>query len=787
MIALLLLGVTALTASKHNRSKMAQSWIERLTILGLLLGGFGSLYIVDQALWPLASVLVFGAYTRLARERAPIFSAFQLGALGYGFCFAAVRTAPWLWNLLQSLSYSYSELLGIIFGSGIKYGPTFIGFWIFFSVVSLSGALYFSGDRGYRPLTILTVLYALALNAVLVGFGYRWMMRLSVIYKDHFLDNPKVKNWTSPYPDILAAAIPFCYFLALLLPSALLLTRIKLKPRLTAPVSIRLWPVALAIFSAGLISNLLPLRGQPSSPTITFDTGKLAGWEVPQIGAFGIQNAGMFGLAPKYLTAAGYKVNIMQDRDRDLAASLSKSSVFVIINPDWYYDANQKQEIWKFVKNGGSLLVLGDHTDLGGIMEPLNDLLAPYSIAYLFDSAFTSNHWLHDLEIFPHAVTGVVDASNERLQQSTGSSLAVSYPARPIISGKYVFSDLGDRNNTNAYLGDYYYQQTELLGDLPIVAEARKGRGRVVAFGDTTTLQNTASYHSGQFYLTLFNYLSRKGYYGLHALQPWLVLLLLGGACFLTMRVRESLNPLTISALVAVFLVGFTASSACSHWRLRLKPLNGPVAMVDATHVNLCYLAHWEEPSIGGLTLNFARNGFLAVVNRESPITKHLLTNVKFFTIIAPAAPYTKAEIAELHQYMQAGGIVILSVGYEEKAGAQTLLDSVNLDISDIPLGPVPVIQKTMDGEILAHLKRIPHFMEAWPIINKNNGPLEVLYRDEYNFPLVGFRRIGSGGIMLIADSRYLHDKTLEAEKEYWDGNIAFFRRLLLHHSQRGR
>lgn len=107
-------------------------------------------------------------------------------------------------------------------------------------------------------------------------------------------------------------------------------------------------------------------------------------FDKPEFNKYGLENVGMFGLLPEYLKSAGYTVDTIDKPDD---AGLRDTKVLVIINLMKKLDQKYEESIWRFVQNGGSLLVLGDHTGTEEIRDPSNELLKPAGISFNFDCA----------------------------------------------------------------------------------------------------------------------------------------------------------------------------------------------------------------------------------------------------------------------------------------------------------------------------------------------------------------------------------------------------------------
>jgi hypothetical protein len=155
------------------------------------------------------------------------------------------------------------------------------------------------------------------------------------------------------------------------------------------------------------------------------------------------------------------------------------TGILCVINPTTNYSQNQKAAIERHVRSGGCLLVLGDHTDIGGIMGPINDLLRFTSIRLEFDSAIPEDkdwQWKGGLRGGMSFPFWRVD--NDRLHISVGASLTCGPRSQVLVVGDRAFADIGRPNYGVSRLGDMAYERSrEKRGGLPLVAEEAVGPG----------------------------------------------------------------------------------------------------------------------------------------------------------------------------------------------------------------------------------------------------------------------------------------------------------------------
>src|SRR5262249_32483956 len=79
---------------------------------------------------------------------------------------------------------------------------------------------------------------------------------------------------------------------------------------------------------------------------------------------------------------------LLRPTDAIEPADLAGAPILLLINSPKVWGEQERRPVLDFVAQGGSLLVLGDHTDVFGLMRGFNSLLAPLGIKFRFDSAY---------------------------------------------------------------------------------------------------------------------------------------------------------------------------------------------------------------------------------------------------------------------------------------------------------------------------------------------------------------------------------------------------------------
>jgi hypothetical protein len=377
--------------------------------------------------------------------------------------------------------------------------------------------------------------------------------------------------------------------------------------------------------------------------------------------------------------------------------------------------------------------------------------------------------WAEGLTLRPHpAVYDVQEAID--LVIAVGASLSIEPPAQPIIVGRFGHSDTGDLGNrAQNYVGDMRYSPGERLGDLVLAAEIRHGQGRIVVLGDTTPLGSVNLMTAMPFHARLIDWVAAEQPQGLERLQRngWLAILLLAaaGACLAAGRSR-----LALAGAALVLGLTLTLTSRLNVAQSAPAVPNGPIAYVDVSHQERFDRLLWEETSIGGLDYNLVRNGLLPLLLRE--IDAEALAEAELLVIIAPGDRFSAREVQMITGWVEDGGRLLVSVGWEESEASKDLLAALGLTVGNTPLGPVEAERET----------GLVQFHEAWPVGAAAEGAAAggaQTIVEGYDYPLAVYQPWGEGGVVLIGDSAFLLGGTLEGENLYHEGNILLVRDIL--------
>jgi hypothetical protein len=178
-------------------------------------------------------------------------------------------------------------------------------------------------------------------------------------------------------------------------------------------------------------------------------------------------------------------------------AALASCDVLVIKTPTARYVPREIDAIARFVRNGGSLLLIGDHTNVFNMNTYLNDIARRFGFAFRHDLLFQIGEPYRQRCPSPRVPHPV-------LQRVSSLDFAVSCSVDPGASlGTMVIRSTGLWSLPPAYHESNYHPQAEYRTDMHYGAWCQlwattAGRGRVLAFTDSTLFSNFCFYQPGK-------------------------------------------------------------------------------------------------------------------------------------------------------------------------------------------------------------------------------------------------------------------------------------------------
>lgn len=779
----------AIVAGWPERARSIRAATTAVAILAVIVMNLSSSPVVNA----LSAAVVLGLLSvgRPVVERRAL-CAVASAIVVFGVYRLAITSVPWLWLVTDGTAGLMGRLASAIAGQPLAAGATFAGLDFLVLMAALCVGWLFltpapiARRAGYAVPAILGGHLVYLVVLAWVPAGLEWLGDEAT---DSLLGGlaRTLLPWNTPalaaVIHLLIVAAMFRWSVDFNAPDDAVPGR-RRNSRLTVVLAGGL--AVLAAATATLHAQPLSLSGKK---VVAYKEGFL-NWLKPVHGEYGRLSVGMYGMLESYVTSLGGEFSISPELSQE---DLDRADVLILLYPNKPWKPGQSERIWSFVRGGGSLLLMGDHTTRDSDV-PLaeggnyfNQLLQPTHMRVRFDSAtFAVGGWLQTYEALAHPTTAGLADDRNQFGIVIGSSVEARWPARPLIMGRYGWADPGDEGSDAAMMGNHRYDAGESLGDLVLAAEEPVGRGKVIVFGDTSSMTNGINVGAHVFTSRLLGYLAS----GRTAVPAWRQLLLIALAAGLVFAIARSASAwcvLVVSIAMAVTLGVCTTATARAATILPdgrfARPNN--LAYIDTSHLPANSEESWREDGLGGLGLTLMRNGFL-VLNMET-FSSARLARAGLLIIVAPSRAYTAAEQEAIHRFVEDGGTVICTVGYDRSAASRELLRRFGLYVGLPERGA-----RDADPEPMGHFKspfiKVDNYMAhvrfhaAWPVGSYEPDARVIAYGSG-DLPVILARQVGQGWFVLVGDTCFAMNKNLEREGgEPFEGmreNADFWRWLL--------
>lgn len=239
---------------------------------------------------------------------------------------------------------------------------------------------------------------------------------------------------------------------------------------------------------------------------------RLQNHEDYRLGKWDYQYQGIYGYyrAFEHLRGHGYKVRTI--REMPLSAQRLEGFDLLFINLlDSNRPAFSREEyaaVQQWVRQGGGLFVIADHTNVYRSAERINPLLAPMGLEVGYHTvmegapeyAVNGLAWLLLMDFAPHFVTQGVEV----ISPQTGGPILG--PHGVAFSSASSFADFWDVEDTGGFYGNWRFDGDESIeprGPLAMVAATEYGDGRVVVVGDQNIFGDAWLYFADNFDLMM--------------------------------------------------------------------------------------------------------------------------------------------------------------------------------------------------------------------------------------------------------------------------------------------
>lgn len=405
--------------------------------------------------------------------------------------------------------------------------------------------------------------------------------------------------------------------------------------------------------------------------------------------------------------------------------TLAEVDVLVLKVPTAPYTPAEIESVVRFVKRGGGLLLIGEHTDVFHTGYHLNAVARRFGFEFRYDCLFGIDSVFEQFYVPSFAPHPVV-------QHVRGMDFATSCSLRPFQPwrGRSVITSTRLKNAPADYHVSNFYPQAVDRADMRYGAfvqlwAARLGRGRVLAFTDSTIFSNFCTFEPGkaELMLGMLDWLNRRDRWG--HVRPGLLAAgaLALGAGLLALRRRGRLWGLAVAGSAgwcALAIAGVREVQA-----REFPPLEPRRPLVRVTIDRTAC----EGP--------LSKNGFIEGKSNGFGIFERWILRLGYFTrreqglaalagdlvvYLYPTRPVHDAYLTALERYVSGGGrVLVLDSAENTNSTAGALLKPFGLGLAPhpqpdgtvapgagLPAIPVQAARQTEGGTAFVHLNGRP-------------------------------------------------------------------------------
>lgn len=320
-----------------------------------------------------------------------------------------------------------------------------------------------------------------------LGFSLAWFA-MAVLY----YGSTGFKDWWDD-SFVIFTYLPLIPFAAL----ALGFTRKPAAPRPERRVLVR-----NAAFASGLVGSILlvvgwfwPYPGSLKPGIILFDESR-SNWEWSNEPIttqwFGTRSVYNYS---EFYKGLGHYYDVRRNVEEITPRSLQDASVLILKTPTALYSKESIDAIEDFVRKGGGLWLVGDHTDAFGMSTYLNQVAGRFGFVFRED-AFAEPHEVRTVfNPGPYAHPAAKDMNT--FLYYTGCSILGGWTASDTVSAGRMLMDEPE-HVVGTFFGNFKAEMNERVGFSRAAIATPIGRGRLAMWSDSTLFSNFAIHFPGK-------------------------------------------------------------------------------------------------------------------------------------------------------------------------------------------------------------------------------------------------------------------------------------------------
>lgn len=386
-----------------------------------------------------------------------------------------------------------------------------------------------------------------------------------------------------------------------------------------------------------------------------------------------------------------YFYEVEQSHETLTDTLLNKCDVLILKTPTEPFAESEIDAIVNFVRQGGGLFLIGDHTNVFGITTNLNPLAQRFGLKFRYDfqSDISSELSVYRRPvILPHPVVQHMPA----FMFASGCMLEAPLSAENVIIGYAQRSLYLDYAEKNFFPRDKVNEATMEFGLFLQAAGVRFGKGRVLGFTDSTVWSNFYMHIPGKPELLLgcIEWLNRQNSWW-EILRRLLLALAIFSFAFMIWagtkmpRVEflwRAIFSIALAVPISTAILAFANRAAYPTPQPKRDFVQVNFAMEHSNYeLPILHMTEHPEHSFHTFYMWLQRLGMVPVVKTKF---KAALADGEVVVIINPHRPFAKKEVQQFIDYVEAGGKALILDDPRSHSSANQLLAAFGMSTSPL-------------------------------------------------------------------------------------------------------
>jgi len=363
-----------------------------------------------------------------------------------------------------------------------------------------------------------------------------------------------------------------------------------------------------------------------------------------------------------------YYYHVERNNKSLTSAILENYDILILKCPTNSYTNEEVYVIVQFVERGGGLYLIGDHTDVFGMNTFLNQVSSNFGICFKTDATYELGTGMMSVykpdTLFSHPIVQNLKEFNFM----TSCTLQAPLNSENVIIGNRLISEPGTYSTENFFRESVASPESE-YGLLLQVAAVKYGKGRVLAFSDSTVFSSFSMFSDGykNFNFGAVEYLNRINQYSFFNT-------ILIGVSIISFLITLYLlrNERKIMILLLFLFAGLLSISTVIPIFSYYNQINYRAPVAHSDFIQVCFDQEYSDfnislqPSIGFFNEKNNYGTFFVWTQRVGcipSIEETLENSIKIGDIIVfinTIKPFNSGEIKKITNYVENGGRILV-------------------------------------------------------------------------------------------------------------------------------